>query len=192
MWVEVITGPMFSGKSEELLRRLRRAAYANKKILLLKPGIDDRAVRNIFQFVRKDDKLSVYENIEMRVVNSAKDLGNEFNPPRFDVIAIDEAQFCGKWLLAALMKMVRIACRLDTVVIISGLDMDAWQRPFGIMPQLLAIADTIQKLTAICLHCRGQNGPAIFTQKNSGSTQQIEVGSNIYEARCRVCHTIPK
>lgn len=193
MRLEVIAGPMFSGKSEELARRLKRSAYANKKILLIKPGVDDRDERNIFHFIKEDRKLSVYENLEMRVVNSSKDFASLINPPRFDVLAIDEAQFFGKWLLKALTKMIQIGCRLNITVIVSGLDMDAWQRPFGIMPQLLALADDVQKLTAICLHCQGQNGPAIFTHKKGKSIQQVEVGNtDLYEARCRVCHIIPE
>jgi len=193
MRLEVIGGPMFSGKSEELARRLRRAAYADKKISLLKPGVDNREERNIFTIVKEDKKLSTYEFIEMRCVNSAKDLGNLFNPPRFDVLAVDEAQFFGKWFLKALTKLMRIGCRLDITIIASGLDMDAWQKPFGIMPNLMAMADDVLKLTAICKHCKGQNGLAIFTQKKGGSTQQVEVGNTeLYEARCRVCHFIPE
>ncbi|MDP2933081.1 MAG: hypothetical protein Q8N81_03025 [bacterium] len=198
MFLEAITGPMFSGKSEEVARRLRRAAYADKKIVLMKPGIDNRDQRNIFDIVKEDKKLSTYEFLNMASINSPRDWSYILNPPRFDILAIDEVQLLekrlGKLLLKSLTKTIQTGCRLDITVIVAGLDMDAWRKPFGIMPDLMAMADNILKLTAICKHCKGQNGLAIFTQKKSiGSGKQVEVGNEeLYEARCRACHTIPE
>ncbi len=191
--LEVITGPMFSGKSEELKRRLIRAAYAKKKILLIKAGVDDREVRNIFNIVREDSKLSSYEFLTTKIVNSTKDMGSILDILPFDIIAIDEAQFFKKWFVKRLEKILDACAKINITIIISGLDMDAWKKPFGNMPYLLSLADDVQKLTAICVHCQGANGPGIFTQKKpGGSKNQVEVGSDIYEARCRVCHYIPQ
>jgi len=189
MRVEVVAGPMFAGKSLEEIRRLERAAHANQKILLIKPGIDNRGKRDIFSMVKENVKLSSYDNLTMKVLNSPKDLGDLFKPPNFDVLAVDEAQFLRKWFLKALTKMIETSCRLDITVIISGLDMDYLCKPFGIMPDLMAVADEVLKLTAICFRCRGKNGPAIFTQRISDSKEQVLVGDKeAYEARCRVCH----
>jgi thymidine kinase len=194
MYVEVITGPMFSGKSKELERILESAAWGKKRILLLKPAIDNRDERNIFNLVKKNEKLSGYENLTTAVISSARDLNKLFASPRFDILAIDEAQFFKSWLLKALKRMMATYCRLDLKIYISGLDTDWRRKGFGIMPALLAQADSVQKFTAVCLHCEGKNGPAIFTQKKPGnSREQVQVGDkDVYEARCRVCHYIPE
>jgi thymidine kinase len=192
VFLEVITGPMFSCKSEELLRRIRRAAYADKKILVVRPGIDKRATRNIFNMIKEDKKLSRYLNLNMVAADSFDDLlGARID--EVELLAIDEAQFIGKWLVNALVGLLNDAKR-DLEIIVVGLDMDAWRNPFGIMPELMARANSVLKLTATCIECKGKNGPAIFTQKKStGSGQQVEVGDKkLYEARCRICHTIPE
>ncbi len=192
MFLEVITGPMFSGKSEELLRRIRRAAYADKKIAVIRPGSDNRRTRNIFNLIRDDKKLSKYQNLRMVATNSFDDLESaDIN--KAELLAIDEAQFIDRWFLITLADLLNDSER-DMEIIAVGLDMDAWRKPFGIMPDLMARANNVLKLTAICLVCKGKNGPAIFTQKKSvGSGQQVEVGDkNLYEARCRICHTIPE
>lgn len=197
MFLEVITGPMFSGKSEELLRRLRRAAYAGKSIVVIKPGIDDRKTRSIFNLIRNDEKLKDYRNLSMDAVNSAEKFEEAiaFGP---ELLVIDEAQFfdnaeqpADKWFAKYIADLLFDAM-LDMEIIVVGLDMDAWRKPFGAMPELMARADVVTKLTAICLRCKGENGPAIFTQKNTGSKEQIEVGdTETYEARCRICHMLP-
>lgn len=193
MRLETITGPMFCGKSEELQRRLRRAAYANKRIIIVKPKLDNRNSRNIFQFIKDDKKLAKYELLKMAAVSSDAEMEALVSSLDFDVLALDEAQFFGKWMLGVLNKILQRGCRLNSVIIASGLDMDAWCKPFGIMPELMAMSDDVLKLTAICLHCRGENGPAIFTQKKTSSKEQVEVGDgDTYEARCRMCHYIPE
>jgi thymidine kinase len=192
MFLEVITGPMFSGKSEELLRRIRRAAYAKKKISVIKPGTDDRKVRSIFNLIREDKKLSKYPYLTMATINSPEDLANA-KIDEAELLAIDEAQFFEQWFADIVADVINDGER-DLEIIIVGLDMDAWRKPFGAMPEFMARADSVSKLTAICLECVGAKGPAIFTQKKSiGSGKQIEVGdTHLYEARCRVCHTIPE
>lgn len=187
----VITGPMFSGKSEELIRRLRRAAYAHQKILLLKPQLDNRSTRDIFKFIKDDGKLSKYERLTAKTISSAEDWG-KIRPRDFDIIAIDEAQFFDKWLITTISDTLDKIAHLDITIIVSGLDMDAWRKPFGVMPELMSMADHVLKFAAICLHCEGKYGPGIFTQKKTSSTQQVEVGDEeIYEARCRACHILP-
>lgn len=191
--LEVITGPMFSGKSEELLRRLKRAAYADQRILLLKPAIDSRKTRDIFRLEEKDQKLAGYKNLTKQTIGSPDDLKDECLLLEYDILAIDEVHFFGAWFEKILINVLETAQSLDITIIVSGLDMDYLRQPFGmIMPNLLARADEIIKLTAVCAKCKGANGPAIFTQKKTETGKHVEIGDEeLYEARCRVCHYIP-
>lgn len=190
--LEVITGPMFSGKSEELLRRLKRAAYADQRILLLKPIIDERKTRDIFQLAENDQKLAGYKNITKQTVGSADDLKDGGRLLECDILAIDEVHFFGPWFEKILTSVIEVSQHLDITIAVSGLDMDYLRQPFGIMPNLLAKADEVVKLTAVCAHCKGKNGPAVFTQKKTETGKQVEVGDEeLYEARCRACHYIP-
>jgi thymidine kinase len=189
--LEVITGPMFSGKTEESIRRLRRATFVRKRILVVRPSTDNRGARNIFDLIKGDDKLSRYERLASRVLNHVKELRSLIDSWKPDILAIDEAQFFGPELLEYLDELLEKKKSQNFTIIVAGLDMDAWRRPFGIMPQLLAMADEVLKLTAICVACNGEN-PAIFTQKKGGTGEQVEVGdAGLYEARCRACYYIP-
>lgn len=199
--LEVITGPMFSGKSEELMRRMGRAAWANRKILLVKPSRENRGNRNIFILIEGDmtrkiaghEKLKGYDRLAKRSLEHSKELRRLVDSFKPELLVLDEAQFFGPDILEYLEELLEKYKSKNFTVDVAGLDMDAWKKPFGIMPQLLAMADEVLKLTAICLRCQGENGPAIFTQKKGGTGEQIEVGdTELYEARCRVCHTIPK
>lgn len=199
--LEVITGPMFSGKSEELVRRMGRSAWANRRILLVKPSSENRGARNIFCLIEGDEarkiegnkKLKGYDRLAKRSLEHSKELRNLVDSFRPELIVLDEAQFFGPDILKYLEELLEKYKSKNFTVIAAGLDMDAWRRPFGIMPQLLAMADEVLKLTAICLVCQDENGPAIFTQKKGGTGEQVEVGdTELYEARCRTCHTIPK
>ena len=188
---EVITGPMFSGKTEELIRRLRRATFARKRILVIRPSTDNRGTRSVIDLIKGDDKLSCYEYLATRVLNHMKELRNIVDSWKPDILAIDEAQFFGPELLEYLDELLEKKKSKNFTIIVAGLDMDAWRRPFGIMPQLLAMADEVLKLTAICVACNGEN-PAIFTQKKGGTGEQVEVGdTGLYEARCRACYYVP-
>jgi len=190
--LEVITGPMFSGKSEELLRRLKRAAYANQRILLLKPAIDKRKTRDIFKLEENDKKLAGYKNLIKQVIGSADGLQDGDSLLEYDVLAIDETHFFEVWFERILVKILETGQCFDITIIVSGLDMDYLRRPFGIMPNLLARADEITKLTAVCAKCNSKNGPAIFTQKKTETGKHVEIGDEeLYEARCRACHYIP-
>ncbi len=189
--LEVITGPMFSGKTEESIRRLRRATFVRKRILVVRPSTDNRGARNIFDLIKGDDKLSCYERLATRVLNHVKELRNIVDSWKPDILAIDEAQFFGLELLEYLDELLEKKKSQNFTIVVAGLDMDAWRRPFGIMPQLLAMADEVLKLTAICVACNGEN-PAIFTQKKGGTGEQVEVGdTGLYEARCRACYYVP-
>ncbi|MEK7153998.1 MAG: thymidine kinase, partial [Patescibacteria group bacterium] len=183
--------PMFSGKTEELIRRLRRATFARKRILVVRPSTDNRGTRSIFDLIKGDDKLSCYECLASRVLNHVKELRSLVDSWKPDILAIDEAQFFGPELLEYLDELLEKKKSKNFTIIVAGLDMDAWRRPFGTMPQLLAMADEVLKLTAICVACNGEN-PAIFTQKKGGTGKQVEVGdTGLYEARCRACYYVP-
>ncbi len=179
-WIEVVCGPMFSGKSEELIRRLRRARIARKRVQVFKPVIDDRYSE--YEIVSHSDT-----RIEAEVVNNAKEILTKLDW-RTEVVGIDEANFMGP-------ELVEIAQQLaDTgkKVLVAGLDTDYLGRPFPPMPDLLAVAESITKTLAICMRC---GNPAKHTQRLSGSEDLIVVGAGgMYEARCRRCFEagIPK
>ncbi|HUA60550.1 MAG TPA: thymidine kinase [Verrucomicrobiae bacterium] len=179
-WIEVICGPMFSGKSEELIRRLRRAMIARKRVEVFKPAIDDRY---------SNDEIVSHGDLRMnsQVLNDAQQIVERIDW-RSEVVGIDEANFMGP-------KLVDVAQRLadsGKQVIIAGLDTDYLGRPFPPMPELLAHAESITKTLAICVRC---GNPAKHTQRLRGSDDLIVVGaSDMYEARCRRCFEpgIPK
>src|SRR5437879_9551284 len=179
-WIEVICGPMFSGKSEELIRRLRRAMIARKRVEVFKPAIDNRFSEN--EIVSHGDL-----RLKSQVVNSAAEIMERLDW-RCDVVGIDEANFMGP-------RLVDVAQRLadsGKQVIIAGLDTDYMGRPFPPVPDLLAHAESITKTLAICVRC---GNPAKHTQRLRGSEDLIVVGaSDMYEARCRRCFEpgIPK
>ncbi len=172
-WIEVIVGPMFSGKSEELIRRLRRAEIARQRVQIFKPAIDQRyAVAEIVSHSGLgigSHPVADTEEVLARV------------DPRTEVVGIDEAQFLGEPLLETCAKLANLGKR----VIVAGLDTDFLGRPFEPMPRLLAIAEEITKLLAICVRC---GNPAVHTQRLVASEDLIVVGAaGMYEARCRRC-----
>ena len=175
-WIEVICGSMFSGKTEELIRRLRRAQIAKQRVEIFKPQIDDR--------YSKDHIVS--HNSQMIPSRSVKDAFEilEFANSA-EVIGIDEAQFFGMELIDVCEKLANSGKR----VIVSGLDQDFKGVPFEPIPQLLAIAEYITKNLAICMQC---GGPANKNQRIVSSSERVLVGTtNAYEARCRKCYEKP-
>jgi thymidine kinase len=191
-YFKVITGPMFSGKTEELIRVLKRSKIAGKDILVMKPAIDSRSGHEIISrhqpdlAVRQFKPQSSFDAIPVASASEALGLIQTHSP---SVIGVDEAQFFGVWMPGFLEELLCKYAETDFMVVAAGLDLDAWKKPFGIMPQLMAIADEVQKETAICFVC---SKPAMFTQKLAAGIGQVEVGdAEIYEARCRACHTIP-
>jgi thymidine kinase len=172
-WVEVIAGSMFSGKSEELIRRLRRAKIARQKVQVFKPEIDSRFSDN-----------QIVSHSEMRHASangrSAADVLAKVDPDT-EVVGIDEGQFFDHELVNVANELARRGVR----VIIAGLDQDYTGKPWEPMPQLLAIAEYITKTHAICMKC-GQ--PANYSQRTFESEERVAVGaSDKYEARCRRC-----
>lgn len=192
--LEVITGPMFSGKSEELIRRLNRATYAEQNVLVIKPKIDTRNEKKIASRKKRDKKDTEFQeshSFPAQEVSTSKEFVELVSQHKPDVLAIDEAQFFQEWLLELIDEILDKETDTNFKIIVSGLDMDAWKKPFGIMPRLMAMADEVVKLTAVCFKCKKR--PANLTHKGGGSSnKQIEVGSKIYSARCRVCHRLPE
>ncbi len=172
-WVEVIAGSMFSGKSEELIRRLRRAQIAKQKVQIFKPVIDER--------YSSEHIVSHSEmKIESETVGSANEILVAVDLDT-DVVGIDEGQFFDHDLVRVVNRLADQGKR----VIIAGLDMDYLGRPFEPMPLLLAIAEDVTKTRAICVCC---GSPAAYTQRLIASRERVVVGAaNAYEARCRGC-----
>jgi len=172
-WIEVISGSMFSGKSEELIRRLRRAKIARQKVQVFKPEIDARF---------SNDHIVSHSEIrhESANVRNATEIRARVEPDT-EVVGIDEAQFFDNDLIGVANELARRGVR----VIIAGLDQDYTGKPWEPMPQLLAIAEYITKTHAICMKC-GQ--PANYTQRTFESEERVAVGgAGMYEARCRSC-----
>jgi len=171
--IEVICGSMFSGKSEELIRRLRRAKIARQTVLAFKPVIDDRYDEN--EIVSHDDR----RIDSIRVARAEEIL--EHVGDGVDVVGIDEGQFMGAGLVDVCERLADSGVR----VIVAGLDQDYLGRPFEPMPQLLAVAEYITKTLAVCMQC---GRPANRTQRIIDSADRVVVGaSDVYEARCRRC-----
>ena len=172
-WVEVITGSMFSGKSEELIRRVRRAQIARQRVQIFKPRIDDRFATD--QIVSHSDM-----KMPALVVASAREILAQVED-RTEVVGIDEGQFFD----AELPAVVNTLADQGKRVIVAGLDQDYLGKPFEPMPQLLAIAEYITKTLAICVIC---GDPANHTQRLVANSDRVLVGaSGLYEARCRHC-----
>jgi thymidine kinase len=172
-WIEVICGSMFSGKTEELIRRLKRARIANLKVEIFKPVIDDR--------YDPVDIVSHDENVirSTPIANSQEIL---LLTRDVDVVGIDEAQFFDEEIVSVCNQLAFRGIR----VIVAGLDMDFSGKPFGQIPQLLATADYITKLHAICMVC---GNIASFSYRKSSENAQVVLGEkNNYEPRCRYCY----
>jgi thymidine kinase len=172
-WIEVIAGSMFSGKSEELIRRLRRAKIARQKVQVFKPYIDSRFSTD--HIVSHSEMRHESANIRGALeVLAAVD-------PDTEVVGIDEGQFFDNALVDVATQLAKRGVR----VIIAGLDQDYTGKPWEPMPQLLAIAEYITKTHAICMKC-GQ--PANYSQRIFESEERVAVGAaGMYEARCRRC-----
>ncbi len=172
-WVEVITGSMFSGKSEELIRRLRRAQIARQRVQIFKPLLDGRYSQE--HIVSHSDM-----RIEADLVSQASEILEKLNH-RSEVVGIDEGQFFDGTLVDVCNQMANLGKR----VIVAGLDTDFLGKPFEPMPQLLAVAEYITKTLAICMRC---GSPANQTQRLVASKDRVVVGgADAYEARCRRC-----
>ncbi|HMP94477.1 MAG TPA: thymidine kinase [Phnomibacter sp.] len=169
-WIEVICGSMFSGKTEELIRRLKRARIANLTVEIFKPAID---VRYHEEHIVSHDENAIPST---PIDNSQKIL---LLAQGVDVVGIDEAQFFDP----EIMHVCQMLALQGTRVIVAGLDMDFLGRPFGCMPQLLAVADYITKLHAICVQCGNM---ASFSYRKTAGEAQVMLGEkDVYEPLCR-------
>jgi thymidine kinase len=184
-WIEVIAGVMFSGKTEELMRRVRRATIARKRVQVFKSHLDDRYAG--LMALSSHDRRS----FEATPVDSAAQIALRLDPTA-QVIAIDEAQFLDSGV-------VRIATGLaerGRRVIIAGTDTDFRGEPFGAMPQLMCVAEVVDKLHAICVMCgspASRNQRLIDGKPAPYDSPTIMVGAaDSYEARCRACHLVPR
>lgn len=170
--IEVITGCMFSGKSEELIRRLRRAVIARKRVAAFKPSIDDR-------YSVTDIGSHTGQTFQSQAVKTLDDIRERSRGAQ--VVGIDEAQFFGEGLADLCEDLANIGVR----VIVAGLDMDSDCNPFGDIPRLMCLAEEVVKLHAVCVVCGEM--PATRSIHKTGKTGQVEVGADQYEARCRGC-----
>ncbi|WP_373436235.1 thymidine kinase [Metamycoplasma equirhinis] len=175
--IEVITGPMFSGKSEELLRRIRTLEYAKLKPLVIKPKFDIRFSDN--EIVSRSG--SRHKTIVLQNISEVYEL---LKNSQYKAIAIDEANFFG----AELIEVAKNLANSGYLVIISGLDQDYLQRPFSPIPELLAMAERITKLQAVCIICQHAASTSFRKVKNNETNLLGDV--NEYEARCRKCHNL--
>ena len=173
-WIEVICGSMFSGKTEELIRRLKRAVYGKQQVQVFKPAIDDRY-----------DQLKVVSHSQLTLVATPVSRAGEILArlkPDTQVVGIDEVQFLGPEVVPVIEALANRGVR----VICAGLDQDYLGRPFEPMPQLMALAEYVTKELAICVVC---GNPANRSQRLTDSQERVVVGAaGAYEARCRKCH----
>jgi thymidine kinase len=173
-WVEVICGSMFSGKTEELIRRLKRALYGKQRLQVFKPNIDTRY-----------DELAVVSHSQLKIVATPVQRADQILQalrPETEVVGIDEVQFLGPEVVGVVETLAARGLR----VICAGLDQDYQGKPFEPMPQLLAIAEYVTKELAICVVC---GNPANRSQRLTDSAERVVVGAaGAYEARCRKCH----
>lgn len=170
-WIEVIVGSMFSGKSEELIRRLRRAEIARQRVQVFKPKIDARF---------SDEHIVSHSDMKMKSepIERAEEIFDKLDD-RTEVVGIDEAQFFDESVVSICNRLADMGKR----VIVAGLDKDYLGKPFDPMPQLLAVAEYITKIQAICVIC---GNPANYTQRLVESGERVLVGAGgVYEARCR-------
>lgn len=176
-WIEVIAGCMFSGKTEELIRRLRRSQIAKQNVKVFKPKIDTRYSEGSIVSHNEQSLPSIIVEDVREIIHLAKDA---------QVVGIDEAQFFSNDLIQVCNTLASKGKR----VIVAGLDQDYRGIPFEPMPQMLAIAEYITKTLAICVNC---GNPADKTQRKIVAKERVVVGAaDIYEARCRRCHYIPE
>lgn len=174
--IEVITGPMFSGKSEELIRRLKRAQIARRRVLCFKPDLDVRYHRTAIASHSA-------QTLGARTVANVEALKAELFPlvNEIEVIGVDEAQFFDPALVGLTLELMQMGKR----VILAGLDTTFAGEPFAPVPELMAVADEVVKLSAVCIRC---GAPAVHTQRLGQSQALVVVGAaGLYEARCRAC-----
>ena len=182
-WIEVIAGVMFSGKSEELMRRVRRATIARKRVQVFKSHLDDRYA-GLYNVSSHDGR-----DLEANPVDSSWQIAQQLDPTA-QVVAVDEVQFLDAGIIALSTALAERGRR----VLLAGIDTDFRGEPFGAMPQLMAVAEQVTKLHAICVLCghpASRNQRLIDGKPARWDSPTIMVGAlQTYEARCRACHRV--
>jgi thymidine kinase len=184
-WIEVIAGVMFSGKSEELIRRVRRAVIARKQVQVFKSHLDARYA-GLYSVSTHDGK-----TVEAEPVDSSEEIMSR-RRPETEVVAVDEVQFLDEGIVSVANTLADQGVR----VVVAGIDMDFRGMPFGPMPTLLAVAEIVDKLQAICVVCgdpASRNQRLVNGEPALWDSPTIMVGGReTYEARCRHCHKVPR
>lgn len=184
-WIECICGSMFSGKSEELLRRIKRGVIAKQKVLLFKPSIDNRYDENRVSTHNGNS----YDSIS---IEKSSDILNFVKDTKYDIIGIDEIQFFDNDIVKIINKLADDGIR----VIVAGLDMDFKAEPFHPMPEIMAISEMVTKLHAVCNKCgkEASRSQRLINGKPAKYDDPVVVigASESYEARCRHCHEIKR
>lgn len=184
-WIEVISGVMFAGKSEELIRRVKRAVIARKKVQVFKSHLDDR-YGGVFTVSSHDGTI-----VEAEPVTTSVEIMERVRPDT-EVVAVDEAQFLDPGIVAVANRLAGRGVR----VVLAGTDIDFRGEGFGAMPQLMVVAEIVDKLHAICVVCGGpatRNQRLINGKPAPWDSPTIMVGGHeAYEARCRHCHLVPR
>ena len=198
--LEVIVGPMFSGKTERLIARLHRAQYARKRVRILKPAHDTRTQGQIAsRAVTPEGAVEVTATLSAIMVRNAADFARAIADDAYDVLAVDEAQFFPLdepmtdslgWFGRAIRELLRAKAHSDLRIIVAGLNMDFAEAPFGPMPGLMAMADTVEKLTGVCMICGSDDG-FISHRIVPGDAQLVVGDAGEYQVRCRSCYEAP-
>lgn len=184
-WIECICGSMFSGKSEELLRRVKRGIIAKQKVILFKPIIDNRYEKN---------KISTHNgnSYDSICIDNCNEIYDYIKDEKYDIIGIDEVQFFDKNIVNIINDLANLGSR----VIVAGLDMDFKGQPFHPVPEIIAISEIVTKLHAVCIVCgfEASRSQRLIDGKPAKIDDPIVVvgASETYEARCRHCHIIDK
>lgn len=198
--LEVIVGPMFSGKTERLIAKLHRAQYAKKRVRILKPAHDTRTQGYIAsRAVLPDGTTQITDQLSAVMVHDEASFWKIVGLNKFDVLAIDEAQFFPLdtpmrdslgWFGRAIRKLLYERRTTALRIIVAGLDMDFAEEPFGPIPGLLAIADSVEKLTGVCMVCGSDAG--YISYRLVSDDKQLVVGDiGEYQVRCRGCYERP-
>jgi thymidine kinase len=199
--LEVIVGPMFSGKTERLIAKLHRAQYAKKRVRIIKPAHDTRTQGFIAsRAVRADGTTEVTDRLSAVMVHDETEFHRIVGLGGYDVLAVDEAQFFPLdtplrdslgWFGRAIRSLLRERRDSALRIIVAGLDMDFAEEPFGPIPGLLAIADSVEKLTGVCMECGSDAG--YISYRLISDDKQLVVGDvGEYQVRCRSCYDPPK
>lgn len=187
--LEVITGPMYSGKTEELIRRLKRVSLAGQKAVVLRPSLDCKRYKNVETHDGSLELIKATGFHPIVVPTALEDIWDELTSVlgvvmEADVVAIEEAQFFKEAIVVFVAWLLK---NTNKKIICAGLDLDCLGKPYGFMPELFALANSITKLTAICVNCKDTATRTFAKVKIDGDVSEAIGGHDMYEARCITC-----